>query len=60
MDIRRGTPVSPGIAVGEVFLLEGEGARIPEHFIPSSQVDSEVGRLDEASFTVRDSTSRLS
>ncbi len=48
MDIKRGIPVSPGIGVGEVFLLEGEGARIPEHFIPSSQVDNEVGRLDEA------------
>ncbi len=48
MDIKRGTPVSPGIAVGEVFLLEAEGVRIPEHFVASSQVESEVQRLDEA------------
>jgi len=48
MDIRQGLPVSPGIAIGEVFLLEAEGMRIPEHFIPAEQVDGEVERLRRA------------
>jgi len=45
---RRGIPVSPGIAIGEVFLLEGEGVRIPEHFIAPEQVEREVARLTKA------------
>jgi len=45
MEIKRGIPVSLGIAIGEVFLLEAEGVRIPEHFIADGQVDSEVQRL---------------
>jgi len=48
MEIKRGIPVSPGIAIGEVFLLEAEGARIPEHFIADSQVEAEVNRLEKA------------
>jgi phosphotransferase system enzyme I (PtsI) len=48
MEIKRGIPVSPGIAIGEVFLLEAEGVRIPEHFISEGQVESEAARLDKA------------
>jgi len=48
MDIRRGIPVSPGIAIGEVFLLEAEGVRIPEHFIRPEEVNPEVERLTKA------------
>jgi phosphotransferase system enzyme I (PtsI) len=48
MQIRRGIPVSPGIAIAEVFLLEAEGVRIPEHFIQGGQVDGEVARLEKA------------
>jgi len=48
MEIKHGIPVSPGIAIGEVFLLEAEGVRIPEHFISESQVESEVRRLEKA------------
>ncbi len=48
METRRGIPVSPGIAIGEVFLLEAEGVRIPEHFIPKKQVGAEVARLEAA------------
>jgi phosphotransferase system enzyme I (PtsI) len=48
MDIKRGIPVSPGIAIGEVFLLEAEGVRIPEHFISQSRVESEIERLEKA------------
>jgi len=48
MEIKRGIPVSPGIAIGEVFLLEAEGVRIPEHFIGEGQVEDEVSRLGKA------------
>ena len=48
MDIRRGIPVSPGIAIGEVFLLEAEGVRISEHFIGAEAGDAELERLRKA------------
>jgi phosphotransferase system enzyme I (PtsI) len=48
METRRGIPVSPGIAIGEVFLMEAEGVRIPEHFIAASRVDQEAARLEKA------------
>jgi phosphotransferase system enzyme I (PtsI) len=48
MEIRRGIPVSPGIAIGEVFLLEAEGVRIHEHFISEHEVKKEVARLEKA------------
>ena len=48
MDIRQGIPASPGIAVGEVFLLEAEGARIPEHFLAPEETSREVERLKRA------------
>ncbi len=48
MEIKRGIPVSPGIAIGEVFLLEAEGVRIPEHFISESEVEGAVQRLETA------------
>ncbi|MBS3761945.1 MAG: phosphoenolpyruvate--protein phosphotransferase [Planctomycetes bacterium] len=48
MDIRQGLPVSPGISIGQVFLLEAEGVRIPEHFISPDETDGEVKRLEKA------------
>jgi phosphotransferase system enzyme I (PtsI) len=48
METRRGIPVSPGIAIGPVFLVEAEGVRIPEHFIHQGQQESEVARLVKA------------
>ncbi|MGD2175099.1 MAG: phosphoenolpyruvate--protein phosphotransferase [Candidatus Brocadiaceae bacterium] len=45
MEIKRGIPVSLGIAMGPVFLMEAEGVRIPEHFITEGQVEGEVNRL---------------
>lgn len=48
MEIKRGIPVSPGTAIGEVFLLEAEGVRIPEHFIVAGRIEAEVRRLETA------------
>ncbi len=48
MQIKRGIPVSPGIAIAEAFLLESEGVRIPEHFVSEHDVEREVARLEKA------------
>jgi len=48
MDVRQGLPVSPGIAIGEVFLLEAEGVRISQHFIAPEEGAGEVERLQTA------------
>ena len=48
MDIRQGLPVSRGIAIGEVFLLEAEGARIPEHFLAPEEAEHEAERMRKA------------
>ncbi|MFO8007102.1 MAG: phosphoenolpyruvate--protein phosphotransferase [Candidatus Brocadiia bacterium] len=48
MEVRRGIPVSPGISIGPVFVMEAEGVRIPEHFIAEGQAEAEVSRLQSA------------
>ena len=48
MEILQGIPVSPGIAAGEVFLLEAEGVRIPDHFIEPDQAARELEHLRNA------------
>jgi phosphotransferase system enzyme I (PtsI) len=45
MEIKRGTAVSPGVAIGPALVLDTEGFRIPQRFVPASQVDAEVERL---------------
>ena len=42
---RRGTPVSPGIAIGPAYVLRRERIVIPEHRIRDEQADGEVERL---------------
>ena len=48
MEILKGIPVSPGIAIGEAFLLDTEGVRIPAHFAPEDQVENEIRRFERA------------
>ena len=48
MERRKGSGVSPGIAIGEAFVLESEGARIPRKFIMPDEVEGEVRRFGEA------------
>jgi len=48
MQILKGIPVSPGIAIGPAFLLDIEGVRIPEHFVSEDQVEGEVRRFEKA------------
>lgn len=48
MEILKGIPVSPGVFIGEAFLLDGEEMRIPERFVLADQVEREKERLIEA------------
>lgn len=52
-EVRRGVPVSPGIAIGPVFLLQAEARNVPARFITDDEVESELGRLDAAFETAR-------
>ncbi|MEC7564891.1 MAG: phosphoenolpyruvate--protein phosphotransferase [Planctomycetota bacterium] len=48
MQILEGIAVSPGVAIGEVVVIDNEGFRIPTHFVTQDVVDDEVLRLDHA------------
>lgn len=48
MEIRRGTPVSPGIVIGQAFVIETEGVRIPRKFIMPEEVQEETERFRKA------------
>jgi phosphotransferase system enzyme I (PtsI) len=44
----RGIGVSPGIAIGRVFLLDRRRVRVPRYHIQPDQVDYEIERLESA------------
>jgi phosphotransferase system enzyme I (PtsI) len=44
----QGIAVSPGVAIGEAFVMDSEGFRIPRRFVTREAVDSELDRLDRA------------
>jgi len=46
MEIRKGIPVSPGIAICEAYLLDSEEATIPRRLVPPEEVEAEVERLE--------------
>lgn len=50
MDIKKGIPVSSGVAIGEAFLLDHEGYRIPKRFISNhpKAVEREKERYRDA------------
>jgi len=48
MQVLQGIAVSPGVAIGEAFVIDREGFRIPRRFVTRDAVDSEVERLDRA------------
>src|SRR5882672_8113837 len=49
MEILKGIPVSPGVYIGEAFLLEGQEVRIAERIVPAEQIPAEVKRYEDAS-----------
>lgn len=52
MQIFQGIAVSPGVAIGEAFVLDNEGFRIPRRFIAAGGVEDEQHRLDRSVETV--------
>src|SRR5438132_13207445 len=48
MEIKRGTPVSPGVVIGPALVLDTEGFRIPQRFIDKKDRDAEMDRLRQA------------
>jgi phosphotransferase system enzyme I (PtsI) len=48
MEIKRGIPVSPGVAIGPALVLDTEGFRIPLRVIKPKQVSDELKRLRRA------------
>lgn len=45
MEIKRGIPVSPGVAIGPALVLDNEGFRIPRRFLNGEDGEAEVVRL---------------
>ncbi len=48
MEIKRGTAVSPGVAIGPALVLDTEWFRIPQRFVAPDQHEGEVVRLRQA------------
>ena len=48
MEILKGIPVCPGVAISEAFVLDAESFVIPERFIPPERVDSEIVKFNNA------------
>jgi len=48
MEVLRGISVSPGIAIGEVVILDAEDYRIPYRTVPPEGVADELARLDHS------------
>jgi phosphotransferase system enzyme I (PtsI) len=48
MEIKRGIPVSPGVAIGPALVLDTEWFRIPDRFVERSSLDQELRRLHQA------------
>ena len=59
MEIYTGIPVSPGVAIAEVFLLETEERNVPERAVAPEDIDAELARLDVALGRAREELSGL-
>lgn len=55
MLIKKGIPVSPGVAISRAIVLDAEDQPVPKRAVPESQVPEELQRLDRAlAATARD------
>ncbi|HEY3320624.1 MAG TPA: phosphoenolpyruvate--protein phosphotransferase [Planctomycetota bacterium] len=52
MEILKGIPVSPGVFIGEAFLLQSEDIRIPQLYADSDGAAREIQRYEQASAQV--------
>ncbi len=59
MEILTGVPVSPGVAIGRVYLLETEERNVPNRPVAADEVEAEIERLDAALGSARDELSGL-
>ena len=48
MEIKRGIPVSPGVAIGTALMIDTESFRLPQRFVDRDRVEGEVARLRQA------------
>jgi len=48
MQIFQGIAVSPGVAIGEAFVLDNEGFRIPQRFVSHDTVEDELRRFHQS------------
>jgi phosphotransferase system enzyme I (PtsI) len=48
MEIKRGIPVSPGVAIGTALVLDTEWFRIPKRFVEPNRTTEEIERLRQA------------
>jgi len=48
MEIKRGIPVSPGVAIGPALVLDTEGYRIPQRYVEKKKRRDEIARLKKA------------
>ena len=48
MQIKRGIPVSPGVAIFTAFVLDAEDQPVPRRMVAAGKVSSEVDRLNNA------------
>ena len=48
MEIKRGIPVAPGVAIGPAMMLDTEWFRIPQRTVERERVEGEVQRLHAA------------
>lgn len=60
MEVLKGIPVSPGIAIGHVFVLDDVRTRVPRRAIPANAVEREKQRLTAALGVARDELVQLS
>ncbi len=59
MEIYTGVPVSPGVAIGAVFLLATEERSVPERPIAAEEVAGEIERLGDALVSAREELTDL-
>lgn len=48
METRRGTPVSPGVAIGPAWVMETEGAQVTRKFVMPDEAPREIARFNKA------------
>ncbi len=60
MEVFKGIPVSPGFAIGRVFILDDARVRVPRRSIPADAVEREKDRLQHAIVAAQNELTKLS